>query len=435
MAITRREFLQRSAAAAATVAAPHPIMQAMLGSSTAHAAGTPDAIFVLLQLEGGNDGLNMVVPVDGPQRTLYETRRPFLKVPAPNLLALGPDPVTGDELGLHPAMPELHALYDIGKVAVVNGVGYPSQSLSHFRSEDIWLGGISSAAPFSTGWFGRFLADNHPSPALVTVDFDNTLNPMFFCDDCNVLALRRLSEFALPDDALYPDLPAKKAALVDAYDAEATTTTGLQLKIGMSGDVLLSKMDDYQAVSTNWSSNLNGIAGSLANRLKQVSSLIRHDYTRNPPSPAGARFFHVRIGGFDTHTNQGSLSGRQPDLLAQVSKAVKAFYDDMVLLGVADKMLLMTFSEFGRRVAENGGAATAGTDHGAASPLFVVGNPVAGGVHGRVPPLDTALLENGKNLKWHTDFRSVYATIIQEWLDADPVPVLGGAFPIQSFLA
>jgi uncharacterized protein (DUF1501 family) len=432
MTITRREFLQRSALAAAALTAPHPIMQAMT-AGTAWAAGPADGIFVLVQLEGGNDGLNMVVPVDGPQRAIYETKRPNLKIPAVNLLGIGDDPVTGDALGLHPSMTALKTLYDAGRVAVVNGVGYPGQSGSHFRSEDIWMGGISSSQQYASGWFGRYLDVDHPGE-LVSFDCDNTLSPLFFGDDSNVLAFKRLSDFALPDDPLQPDLPAKKAALDDAYDAEATQTTGLQMTVGVSGAALLSKLDDYQLVDTTWPSNLNGLGGNLAARLKQVASIIRHDYTQSPANPTGARFFHVRLGGFDTHTKQGVLTGRQPDLLLQLSQALKAFYDDMVALGVANKTLMMTFSEFGRRVAENGGAATAGTDHGAASPLFVIGNTVVGGVFGRVPALETAQLENGRNLQWHTDFRAVYATIIQRWLNADPVPILGGAFPMQGFL-
>jgi uncharacterized protein (DUF1501 family) len=212
----------------------------------------------------------------------------------------------------------------------------------------------------------------------------------------------------------------------------------VQLTIGVSGDVLLGKMGDYALVSTSWSSNLNGLTGGLAARLKQVTSVIRYDNATPPPlSPTGARFFHVRIGGFDTHTNQ---SGRQSGLLAQVSKAVKAFHDDMVDLGVADKVLIMTFSEFGRRVNENGGPTNAGTDHGAAAALFVVGNPViaapgGGHVFGRVPPLDVGLLDGGRNLAYHTDFRRVYATIIDRWLNGDSASVLGGAFSHVPFIA
>lgn len=435
MAITRREFLKSSAAAAAALSVPHPIFRGM-----AHAAGPAGAIVVILQMEGGNDGLNMVVPIDGPQRTLYQSARPNLQIPAASLLPLDDDPVTGFGLGFHPSMPELHALYGAGRVAVVNGVGYASQSLSHFRSEDIWFGGISSAQLFDDGWFGRYLDAEFPGD-LVTLDCDSSLSPIFFGDQSNVLAIRNLSQFALPDDPLYPDLPDKKAALAAAYAEEAANATGVQLSIGVSGSVLLAKMDDYSQVSTGWASNLNPLTGGLAVRLKQVASVIRHDNAMPPPaSPTGARFFHVRIGGFDTHTNQGALTGRQPDLLAQVSKAVKAFYDDMVALGVASKVLIVTFSEFGRRLAENGAAGNAGTDHGAAAPLFVVGDaviaaPGGGHVFGRVPALDQAQLDGGRNLAYHTDFRRVYATVIDRWLNADSAAILGGAFAHVPFVA
>lgn len=435
MAISRRDFLKSSAAAAAALTIPHPIFRGM-----AHAAGPSGAIVVVLQLEGGNDGLNMVVPLDGPQRGLYDTARPNLQIPAINLLQIDDDPVTTDGLGLHPSMPELHTLWGNGRVAIVNGVGYASQSLSHFRSEDIWFGGISSSQLYSTGWFGRYLQGAFGG-SLVTLDADTELSPIFFCPGCNVLAIKSLSQFVIPDDPLYPDLAAKKTALQAAYADEAVNASDTRLEIGVSGDALLGKMDDYAQVSTSWSSNLNALTGSLAARLKQVASVIRFDNSvPAPASPTGARFFHVRIGGFDTHTNQGALAGRQADLLAQVSKAIKAFYDDMVALGVANKVLLMTFSEFGRRVAENGSAATAGTDHGAASPLFVVGNgviaaPGGGHVFGRVPALDSGMLDGGRNLAYHTDFRRVYATVIDQWLNGDSAAVLGGAFSHVGFLA
>jgi uncharacterized protein (DUF1501 family) len=337
-------------------------------------------------------------------------------------------------------MPELQTLFGAGKVAVVNGVGYPSQSLSHFRSEDIWFGGISSSQLYVDGWFGRYLDDAFPG-MLVTLDCDDTLLPAFFCEDCNVLAVKNLSEFALPDDPLFPDLPNKKATLTAAYADEAANATGVQLTIGTSGNTLLTKMDHYAAVGTGWTSNLDPLTGSLARRLKQVASVIRYDNAMPPPAnPAGARFFHVRIGGFDTHSNQGALTGRQGSLLQQVSKAIKAFYDDMVALGVSNKVLIMTFSEFGRRVAENGGPTNAGTDHGAAAPLFVVGDavvaaPGGGHVFGRVPALDAGLLDGGRNLAFHTDFRRVYATIIDQWLGGDSAAVLGGAFSHVGFLA
>ena len=437
MAITRRQFLRRGALTAAAIASPHPLRRALLGAGTAEAAPA-NPILVIVQLQGGNDGLNTLVPINDAtsvmQRGLYEAARPNLAIPVPNLLAteIDPDPVKSNRLALHPAMTDLWTLYQAGKVAVVAGVGYPNQSLSHFRSEDIWFGGDPVSPTFPSGWFGRYLDSAFPGGDLVSVDMDSTLNPLFVCDHCNVLAVTSLSQFALPG----PDLSGNETTLKDMYavEADSLVTSGLQLTVGSSGDVLLGKMDDYETISTSWSSHLDGYTFSLAKRLKQVASIIRYDAT-SPPAPAGARFFHVRIGGFDTHTQQGTLTGAQPTLLQKVSQALKGFYDDMVTLGVSNRVLLVTFSEFGRRVDENGGAGTAGTDHGASSVLFVVGDPVAGGIYGTVPALND--LASG-NLKFNVDFRQVYATIIDDWI-ASPgahVPLLPGApFTTLPFIA
>jgi len=442
MGLTRRQFLQRGAVAAAAITAPHPLLRAMFGTASAEAAPPSDAVMVVIQLEGGNDGLNMLIPIDNAgsvaQRTLYDTARPTLGVPVANLLAteIDPDPAKGTRLALHPSMTSLKTLYGNGHVAVVTGVGYPNQSLSHFRSEDIWFS-ANPAAPSSTGWFGRYLDSAFTPSDLVSVDVNETLSPIFVCQHCNVLTVRRLADFVLPDDPLYPDLAAKKAALDAMYaiEADPMETSSVQLEIGTSGDVLLGKIDDYAAVSTNWSSHLDGVGIELSRRLKQVASIIRYDAS-GPASPIGARFFHVRLGGFDTHTQQGTVTGAQPTRLQRISDAMKAFYDDMVDLGVAGKVLMMTFSEFGRRVAENGSSGTAGTDHGAASTLFVVGAPVVGGVYGTLPALND--LDGSGNLKFNVDFRQVYATIIDKWL-ASPgthVSLLPGApYTTLGFLA
>ena len=392
----------------------------MLGAGKAEAAPPPGAILVVIQLEGGNDGLNTVIPIDDAgsvaQRTLYEAARPTLAVPVANLAAteIDTDPAKGTRLALHPSMTALKTLYDAGVVAVVTGVGYPNPSLSHFRSEDIWFS-ANPAASSSTGWFGRYLDSAYGPSDLVSVDVNETLSPIFVCQHCKVLAVRRLADFVLPDDPLYPDLAAKKAALDAMYaiEADPMETSDVQLEIGTSGDVLLGKIDDYAAVGTSWSSHLDAVGVELARRLKQVASVIRYDAS-GPSSPIGARFFHVRLGGFDTHTQQGTLTGAQPTRLQRIAASMKAFYDDMVDLGVAAKCLMMTFSEFGRRVAENGSSGTAGTDHGAASALFVVGAPVSGGVYGTVPALND--LDGSGNLKFNVDFRQVYATIIDKWL-------------------
>ena len=447
MPISRRQFLQRAGLAAATTTIPHPLFRGMVG--TAHAA-PPDAIIVLVQLEGGNDGLNTVVPVGASaQRTLYNTLRPNLGIPNNGALAANTLSVDsgGTLLALHPTMTGLKTLFDAGDLAVINGVGYASQSLSHFRSEDVWFGGRPPGT-FIDGWFGRYLDNQFSSADLLSYDAEDALNPMFVCSDCNVLALRQIDDFVLPDDALYPDFAAKKVALQAAFavEADAGQTSGTQLSIGITGDVLLDKLDVYDPIralingsgSTTWGSHLNGLPGGLATRLRQVASIMKYDHDY-PGTATGARFFHVRLGGFDNHTNQvnsaangGPATGTHAGLLDKVSQGLKAFWDDVVDFGWQNKVLLVTLSEFGRRGTENGGL---GTDHGAAAPHFIIGGQVNGGVYGALPNLGD--LDINGNLKYGIDFRSVYATVIDKWLatpGTHPAILPGGPYPTLGFL-
>lgn len=447
MPITRRQFLQRAGLAAAATTIPHPLFRSMVG--TAFAAPS-DAILVLVQLEGGNDGLNTVIPVGASaQRTRYDILRPNLGIPNDAALAantLGVD-TNGTTLALHPTMTGLKTLFDSGNTALINGVGYGNASLSHFRSEDVWFGG-RPPGNFIDGWFGRYLETHFSASDLVTYDAEDALNPMFASDGCNVLALRKIDDFILPDDPLYPDANAKKIALQAAFGVEQDPgeTSGTQLSIGITGDVLLDKVDVYDPVralingtgNTSWGSHLNGLSGSLATRMRQVATIMKYDHD-HPGSPTGARFFHVRLGGFDNHTNQvnaaaggGPATGTHATLLTRLSQGLKAFWDDVVDFGWQNKVLLVTVSEFGRRGTENGGL---GTDHGAAAPHFVIGGAVNGGIYGAMPDLND--LDTNGNLKYSVDFRSVYATIIDRWLataGAHTAILPGGPFPTLGFL-
>ncbi len=433
--INRRRFLQGGAAAAALAATPRPFAGA-LGVRSAHATGPLNPIFLFIQLRGGNDGLNTVIPRDNagpvPQRSLYEAARPTLAVPNSSLAAtqIDDDPVKGTGLALHPSMSELKALYDQGRVAVLNGIGYAGASLSHFRSEDIWFG-ADNIGPFPGGWLGSYLDAYYTSNDLVALDANRTLNSAFVSETANVLAVKKLSQFRLPDDPLYPDAIARRLALDTAYASEADPfqTAGLQHTIGNSGNTLLGKIDEFAAIDTGWGSNLESVDDKFSDRLLEISSVLRHDELVGPP--VGVRYFHSELGGFDTHTNQGALVGRQAELLTSLSQGLAAFWQDMVDIGVEDRVLIITVSEFGRRVEENGGL---GTDHGEASCLFAIGNTVQGGVHGTVPALDD--LTRG-NLKFHTDFRSVYATVIDRWLQspgAHTALLPGAPYPMLDFL-
>ncbi|MDG2308727.1 MAG: DUF1501 domain-containing protein [Candidatus Binatia bacterium] len=436
MDISRRRLLQGGALTGATLAIPGPLQRALFSPNEARAAGPTNPIIVVVQLEGGLDTLNTVVPVNDqpgfPQRTEYDAARSSIALTPAELAAttIGTDPVKGNTLALHPSLSHLKSLFDSGKLAVIQGVSYANQSLSHFRSEDIWFSG-ESVLPFADGWFGRYLDSYYTSSDLVTVDVDTTLSKMFVCPlGCNVLAVKKLSQFVLPDDNEYPDAVAKKTALEAMYAVEADPgeTSGLQNTVGVSGEVLIGKIDEYAAIDTGWGSNLDGVSGSIADRLTEVSSIIRHDAVSG--TPVGANYFHVRQGGYDTHTNQGSTSGRLASLFDQLSPALGAFYQDLQDINVeagsniSDDVLVVTFSEFGRRIAENGGG---GTDHGSAGAVFALGDCVNGGIYGEMP--DIGAPDSKGNLVHHTDFRQVYASIIDNWLQSPNahVPLLPGA--------
>lgn len=436
MKISRRRLLQGGALTGATLAVPGPLQRALFNPGEARAAGPTNPCIVMVQLEGGMDGLNTVIPVDDQpgfaQRTAYDAARSSIALTPAELAAttIGADPVKGNTLALHPSLTDFKTLFDMSKLAVIQGVAYPNQNLSHFRSEDIWFSG-EPVLPFASGWFGRYLDSYYTSSDLVTVDVDSTLSKMYVCPlGCNVLAVKKLSQFVLPDDDLYPDPAAKKLALETAYAVEADPgqTSGLQNTVGVSGDVLLSKIDEYAAIDTNWGSNLDAVSGTPAKRLLEVSSIIRHDAVVGPP--VGAKYFHVRQGGYDTHTNEGATTGRLANLFDDLGPALKAFYDDLQDINteagsnVSDNVLVVLFSEFGRRVAENGGG---GTDHGSASVMFALGDCVNGGIYGEMP--DIAATDSKGNLVHHTDFRQIYASIIDNWLQSpgDHVPLLPGA--------
>ena len=446
MRFTRRQFLKSGAATAATVSSPHLLLQAF-GHRTARAAGPADPILIILQWEGGNDGLNTIIPSNPlqPQRQAYDNLRSVVGIPVDEL---GPTflkaDAAGTELTLHPAM-GFHedgrpnsTLYDLwlsGNVAIVNGVGYPDQSLSHFHSEEIWFSGEVNNAP-PRGWFGSYL-DQFPLPgdplnALVrAASVDRNITPLLDSNQASVLGFRELDDFTFPDDPEHPDLPARQVAWTNIY-AEEANRTGVVGGVGRAANNVVSMLERLSDVDTSssWSGDPDpsflhvdqdpNMDFSLAESLFEVSSIIRHDVLAPPQDDTGLRFFHVRIRGFDTHSRQEQddklrHKTRHGKLLYRSSLAIKAFYDDMQNLGIGNRVLIMTFSEFGRRAMDNTSSAqTAGTEHGAAAPLFLIGESVGGDLYDPIPDLND--LDDDDNLKFGIDFRNVYATILEGWL-------------------
>ena len=362
-------------------------------------------ILVVLQLSGGNDGINTLIPFSDPQ---YAALRPTLGVAASDVLHLT------DSVGLNPRLSKFKALYDQGKLAVVQGVGYPNPNRSHFRSMDIW----HSARPDTferSGWLGRYVAacqcaqDN----ALPAISIGDQLNTMFWTDTTLVPAVASIGAFSFLTDTKYKNDRTFQLQTLQNIYSQAGNWSNAESLIRRGTLQALSASDELQKVAASYQSPVAYPANNgLAVQLKTVAQVIAGNL--------GTRLFSVSMGGFDTHTNQ---KVNQDKLLGQLGDAIDAFMQDLASMKRQDDVTIMTFSEFGRRVKQNG---SNGTDHGTAEPMFIIGNGVQGGMYGTYPSLSD--LDNNGDLKFNADFRSVYAGILRDVVGADPTPILSGSF-------
>ena len=410
---TRRDFLTRTLGGTSLLAVGSAVPEFL--AATARAADDPkakakDTILVVVEMEGGNDGLNTVAPYGDD---LYQKARPTLAFAKKEVLKLD------DYVGLHPKMNDLKRLYDEKKLAVVQGVGYPNPDRSHFESMDIWQQADPKRGQ-STGWLARSIPGMAVSDAGVPGMFlgDNRLPLAMQGADGGVISLAdrnsfklQLSGNAAPRKKLLEDLNADDGARADlaafVRKRQLQTYTSLQ-KIE---DALKETGGNNPNQPRRGGGNTDGNdLASLGGKLGLIARLIGKGL--------GTRVYYVSIGGFDTHANQAD---QHEVLLGEVSAAVGQFFGGMSKED-ADRVVLMTFSEFGRRVKENG---SRGTDHGAASCLFVAGPKVKGGLVGKYPKLDD--LTDG-DLRFGTDFRSVYATLLDQWLGVESRVVLGAKF-------
>jgi uncharacterized protein (DUF1501 family) len=401
--LTRRDFLASGLlSTAAGLIVPPVLAKGVLAA--ANDGIHNDRVLVVLQLGGGNDGLNTVVPFADPT---YGNARPNIGIKPDKVLRIN------DQVGLNPAMPGIKALYDAGRVAIVQGVGYDHPTYSHFEGLYVW----EHADPkrqATDGWLGKLLA----------AQLDSQVHPLAGCalgqastpselraSGATVSVIESAAAYQVQGgqgrtvaaNALYRRTPGIYGALFD--QALSTANSGISA---------LQDASKYTpAVPYSAQKTVYGSRSDLASSLQLTAQMI--------VTQPQVKVCHVVLGGFDTHQQEDT---RQASLLSYVDTAVSAFMKDLDAHGQADRVVLMTWSEFGRRVGENG---SRGTDHGSAAPVLVVGKPVAGGLHGEPPSL-TSLIDNG-NLKYTTDFRSVYQTMIRDWLGGDSATVLRGSFP------
>jgi uncharacterized protein (DUF1501 family) len=357
----------------------------------------------VVQLTGGNDGLNTVVPFADPE---YAKLRPTLKLPTNQLKKVN------DQIGLHTSLEGLAKLLQDQALCIVQGVGYPNPDQSHFRSMDIWQAG-STAATVGDGWLGRALKQL-PAPAAFHVAGPNEVSPLALAGaPVRVPSIASLEDFQLRTSSASGGLEKKEQrALMEGMSRPKTSKSpGLLDFVQRTAVNTYASSQRLQEIGKNYQPKAPYPNVPLANHLKLAAQLIDADL--------GARIFYVSIDGFDTHANQ---LNSHANLLRQLSDSMTAFYQDMSARGHKDRILMMTFSEFGRRPYENG---SQGTDHGAAAPMFLVGAKVKAGAVGRHPSLTD---HSFGNLKHSIDFRQVYASILDKWLGVSSKEVLGQDF-------
>jgi uncharacterized protein (DUF1501 family) len=402
---TRRRFLQTTLGASAAISLDAALPS--LWSNVAAAEANTDNVLVVVQLSGGNDGLNTIVPY---KNSAYRKNRQNVAIAESDVLRID------DELGFHPSMQGCADLLEDGKLAILQGIGYPNPNRSHFESMDIWHSCRRKGSPRPEGWLGRYLdataSRNGDAPAMHLGEEKQPL--ALTSQKIRVPSVASLDRFRLDDKdnkqlrAAIGDLSSKQRSGSDLLGFIQTSTTSA-----------LAVSERIEQASAKYESGVEYPDNKLGEKLRTVAQLI--------DAGLKTRVYYMALDGFDTHSQQPAAHAA---LLGQLSSAASAFIGDINHHGHGDRVVLMSFSEFGRRVQEN---ASEGTDHGAAGPMLLAGNKVTPGLTGDHPSL-TDLVDG--DLKFHTDFRQVYAAVLEKWLECQSKPILDGDFqPVDVFKA
>ncbi len=421
---TRRDFLRTTLLGGAlTWTVPSFIAETFTalhaqadGSLTQVATGKDNPILVVLQLAGGNDGLNTVVPFTND---FYYKARPSIAVRANTVLKLN------DQLGLNPSLAGFKALYDSGNLTVINGVGYPNPNRSHFRSTEIWQTASDSNRFESEGWLGKYF-DNacQGCDATVGVNIGIRTPQSFVSKQPFGVSLQNPNSYRFMSEEKGND---EELAYRQMNQEESGDGGGSVGSVGGNVHTEMKPIDFLERVSMDAqmsSDKILAIYNRVQSKAKYPQSPLGRDLQMVAKLIDGGmptRVYYVSHGGFDTHHNQvQSQNGK----LQQLGDAVKSFTEDLTAMGHFDRVLVMTFSEFGRRVSQN---ASEGTDHGAAAPLFIIGPKVRSGLLGSEPSLAPQDLLDG-DIQYNTDFRSVYAGVLENWMKTSSTPILGRHF-------
>ncbi len=369
-----------------------------------------DPILVVIQLTGGNDYLNTLIPYGDP---LYYDNRSNVAIPAEEVLPLD------RHFGFHPAAAPIKDLYDQGKVAIINGVGYPNPNRSHFRSMDIW----HTCEPDKVGtegWLGRVIRDLDPKAenVLTGVNFGRGLPRALALSGVPVASVAVLETYGvLTGISEEPD----RSEALDVFARMYAPTLGsgpVMEYLGQTGLDALKGADILKTAPEKYNTEIEYADSPIGRNLQGISKVLTADL--------GTRIFYTQHGGYDTHANQGPV---HPKLWTELSQGVSDFYADLKAHDMADNVLMFVFTEFGRRVRDNG----SGTDHGSGGLALAIGDPVKGGMYSEYPSLkDEDLLEG--DLHFNMDYRGVYGTMVEKWLGIDANAVTGGNFEQLDFV-
>ena len=369
-----------------------------------------DPILVVVQLTGGNDYLNTLIPYSDP---LYYDNRNTVGIPQDQVLPID------NHLGFNPALAPIKELYEQGKVALINGVGYPNPSRSHFRSMDIWHT-CEPGKVGNEGWLGRVIRDLDPKAenVLIGVNFGRGLPRALALTGVPVASVAVLETYGvLTGITGEPD----RSEALDVFARMYAPTVGtgpVMDYLGQTGLDALKGADILKRAPEKYQSSIEYADTAIGRNLQGIAKVLLADL--------GTRVFYTQHGGYDTHANEGPT---HPKLWTEFSQAITDFYADLKEHDAADQVLMFVFTEFGRRVKDNG----SGTDHGSGGLALAIGEPVQGGMYGEYPSLKEEELLEG-DLRYNMDYRGVYGSLVEKWLGLDSVPIVGGHFEQLDFV-
>jgi uncharacterized protein (DUF1501 family) len=409
MRVSRRLFI-RDGVATVTLSLAAPSFL----SAIAQAQGIPSRRLVVVYLGGGNDALNTLIPY---QDGAYYSRRPSIAIPAGQVLQVGADDA-GRALGLHPRLGGLLNVFNEGHLALVQRTGYPNSSRSHFEATDIW-GTANPQSSTGSGWLGRYL-DTLPRPldALAAWNTTGETPRALLSGQSGVPAIPNATSYTYASPNRGTAATQERAAAQAMASNPATGRPHLAFVNGTSRGAIetLDRVAQARSYTPTVAYPNNGFALAL----RTVAGAIVRGI--------GSRVFWVETGGYDTHAQQGAGAGAYGNLMGTLGDGLWAFYSDVRNQGLANDTTVIVFSEFGRRISENG---SGGTDHGAAGVMMALGGMVRGGLYGTaasLAPGNPTLENNSGDVRHETDFRSVYARLLDQWLGVNSVPILNGDF-------